>query len=325
MSTAAPPEPTKTADVRRVLPDDTFWRRYSPQHEFSLSSVSSFALHLLILGLAAFACMIPFFNRDDSPVELNSIMIGDNGGKLDGDERSRGQNADPDGQPIPADEKPAKLPQVPKANLPADAQPKVTPLPEAPETGPDRTIKEINEFFEQGGKRAKDHNKTRGPDGKPPKGDGPGDSGGKILSISDCRRIRWTMRFNTRDGRDYARQLQSLGATVAVELPNKPTKMTVYRDLTSPANGEVEETKAIHRIWWIDDNAASVSALFAALKIKSESKRLIAFFPAELEEKLLKLELAYANGKSEDQILETEFELQHKGKGRFEPVVIRQR
>lgn len=326
MSTAAPPDRTNAAVAGRVLPDERFWNRYSPHHEFSLSSVSSFALHLLFLGLAALACMVPFLNRDNSRMELNSIMIGDNGGRPDGDERSRGQNADPDGQPIPPDERPAITPQVPTVDLPTNARPKLAPLPEAQEPSSERTINDLADFFEQERKRAKDSKTTRGPDDKPAKGEGPGDPGsGKVKNKHRDRMLRWTMQFNTRDGKDYAKQLQSLGAIVAIEVPDETAKMTVYRDLTSPAKGEVEEVKSIKNIWWIDDKPESVSALCDALKIKPAPKRLIAFLPTELEEKLLKSELAYAKGKTEDEIIETVFELKNRGEGRYEPVVISQR
>jgi hypothetical protein len=322
MSTAAPPRPTNAAS----LPEDKFWRHYSPHHEFSLSSVGSFALHVLILGLAALACMIPFISRNEEPMPLTAVtMLGDNGGQLDGDEHSRGQNADLDGQQLRPDEKSSPLPQVPKVELPSDAQPMLTPLPKTTETNPDRTIQQITEFFDQGGKRAKDPNTTRGPDDKPAKGDGPRDPGGKPKDVHECRRVRWIMHFSTRDGEDYAKQLRSLGATIAVELADEPKKMTVYRDLTSPAKGEVEEIKAIQRIWWIDDKEESVTGLFSALKIKTDSKRLIAFFPEKVEGKLLKLELAYAKGKGENELVETVFELKHKGEGKYEPEVIRQR
>jgi hypothetical protein len=329
MSTAAPPDRTNAAVAGRVLPDERFWNRYSPHHEFSLSSVSSFALHLLILGLAALACMVPFFNRDNSRMELNSIMIGDNGGRPDGDERSRGQDTDPDGQQNLPNDQPRTPPKVADVDLRADARPSFTPLPDAVDTD-SRTIQEITDFIEKQRKRpriaVKDPQTSRGPDNTQPIGDGPNTPGpNKVKNKHIQRMLRWTMAFNTRDGKDYAKQLQSLGAIVAIELPDEPAKVTVYRDLTSPAKGEVEEIKSIKNIWWIDDKPESVSALCGALKIKPEPKRLIAFLPAELEQKLLKLELEYAKGKTEDEIQETVFELKNRGEGRYEPVVIRQR
>ena len=52
-------------------PDERFWQRYSPHHEFPLSSVSSVMLHaliLLLLGLAAFiAFKLGLSDRAKSP------------------------------------------------------------------------------------------------------------------------------------------------------------------------------------------------------------------------------------------------------------------
>jgi tetratricopeptide (TPR) repeat protein len=135
---------------------------------------------------------------------------------------------------------------------------------------------------------------------------------------------RWTMTFNTRDGEDYVKQLQSLGAILAIEVPGEPGKATVYRDLTSPAEGEVEDINEIESMWWIDDKHESVIGLCAALRIKPEPQRVIVFLPPRQEEKLLELELEFA-GKKEEEINETIFELKNRGKGRYEPVVVRQK
>src|SRR5262245_24937687 len=47
--------PSATSTVRRSLlpPDEQFWQRYSPHHEFRLSSAASIALHALVLALLA--------------------------------------------------------------------------------------------------------------------------------------------------------------------------------------------------------------------------------------------------------------------------------
>jgi hypothetical protein len=49
----------------------------------------------------------------------------------------------------------------------------------------------------------------------------------------------------------------------------------------------------------------------------------VAFFPEELEKKLLRLELSFRN-RREDEIRETRFEIRRVG-GMYEPVVVSQR
>jgi len=72
------------------------------------------------------------------------------------------------------------------------------------------------------------------------------------------------MAFNTRDGRDYANQLRSLEAILAVEMPDDPQKGMIYHKVTFPAKGEVAELNSIKSIWWIDDKPESVQALALA-------------------------------------------------------------
>src|SRR5262249_1049162 len=49
-----------------------------------------------------------------------------------------------------------------------------------------------------------------------PKGSPNGSPNGKKPSKREERQLRWTMIFNTRDGTDYATQLDALGAILAV-------------------------------------------------------------------------------------------------------------
>jgi hypothetical protein len=144
-------------------------------------------------------------------------------------------------------------------------------------------------------------------------------------SKSIQRMLRWTLAFNTSDGKDYAQQLRALGAVLAVEGADEPRKAMVYRDLSAPVKGEVEDLDSMKRIWWIDDKPESVSGLSRALGLKQEPKRLIVFLPKEWEEKLLRLELKHAEGKSEEEIKETVFEIRKTSDDKYEPVVVSQR
>jgi hypothetical protein len=347
MSTAAPASPAKAAAAKNQLvpPDEQFWKRYSPHYEFPLSGVSSFALHLLVVGLATLLFMMPWIGREPEPMELDEVVWdGGGGGSPDGIGDGPGKGASGaaavDEQKLPDQKTRFETETVKTPELP-DKQAPVLTLPELSDPDLARLIEQNNQAV----KSIKDLPKTTanamreglvagkgkggpgsgGGEGSgtgPGKGDGSGPGTGKI-SKSLKRMLRWTMAFNTRDGRDYAQQLRSLGAILAVEQADDPQKGMIYRELTPPAKGEIEDLNSLKRIWWIDDKAESVTALSQHLGIRPIPRRFIAFLPVELEEKLLRLELNYAGGKREEDIKETVFEVQRVG-GKYEPRVVHQ-
>ena len=66
------------------------------------------------------------------------------------------------------------------------------------------------------------------------------------------------MIFTTSHGEDYARQLGGLGAMIAV--PEADGQYRVFRNLTPPVRGEIEDLKQINRIFWVDDAPQSVDS-----------------------------------------------------------------
>src|SRR5262249_35046917 len=132
------------------------------------------------------------------------------------------------------------------------------------------------------------------------KGTGEGDLEGPgkgNISVRQRRVLRWTMIFNTTDGYDYVKQLAALGAIIAV--PTTDGDYMVIRDLNRrPATGKIEDLTEINRIFWVDDRAESVVPLGQALGLRPPPARVVAFFPAELEEKLLALERQRSGGKA---------------------------
>ncbi len=132
---------------------------------------------------------------------------------------------------------------------------------------------------------------------------------------------RWVLTFETRDGFDYLRQLEALGAILAV--PLEGDRFLVIRNLKQrPARGEIENAAAIQRIFWIDDKPESVRSLARALQLGRVPDHIVAFFPDALEEELLRKELAFRN-RREEEIRKTYFRLERRG-GRFAPVVVDQ-
>ena len=128
------------------------------------------------------------------------------------------------------------------------------------------------------------------------------------------------MMFDTRDGRDYLQQLAALKAFVAV-----PTASgyQVIRELNArPAVGKVEDLKDLKRIFWVDNRPESIRPLAEALGVKPIPDHLVAFFPQELEDELLKKELKF-NGLREDEIQETRFRVLKRGTA-YVPIVVEQ-
>src|SRR5712691_8012750 len=62
-----------------VPPDDSIWVRYSPHHEFPLSSVASVALHVLVGGLLVlgviYAPQLGCMANKEAPVDIGAIEI----------------------------------------------------------------------------------------------------------------------------------------------------------------------------------------------------------------------------------------------------------
>jgi hypothetical protein len=122
------------------------------------------------------------------------------------------------------------------------------------------------------------------------------------------RQQRWILVFDTKDGADYAKQLQGLGAILAIPEPDGE-KYRVIHDLAKrPIDSKVEDILAIKRIYWIDDAKDSIESLAKGLGLKQTPKYVVAFFPEKLEKEMLGKESAFA-GRKEAEIDETRFQV----------------
>jgi len=309
-----------------VPPAEEFWLRYSPHHEFPLSSITSVTLHILVVVLlvlgAWLAIKLGFVHEGGLPVDAILLERGGGGGSQNGKEGATGSGDLP--PEVVADKADPNKPVAP--TLPDLPDTNVDPirLPDFKDSDGKRVIdpgasnkaleslKNLNEDARTkifGSVGDKGGGGTGSGKGKAT-GSGTGDNkNGKKLSERQKRMLRWTMFFNTRDGNDYASQLDSLGAILAVPTNADSTEFLVIRDLKArPAQGKVEDPAALQRIYWIDDKPESVANLTRALEIKTKPKLIIAFFPTELETKLAQLESDYAGRKGDD-IAETQFKV----------------
>jgi hypothetical protein len=359
----SPPPPDKNSDSspgaggagrRRPLvpPEDSVWKRYSPHHELPLSVTSSSVVHALFFALLIFGVFAIFLSKSkDQPPPFEGVveLVGGGGGNPEGSGRGSGDN------PLDAG---------PKREDAGENEPKHDTPPPPPEVTTFQKVKVDPQSFDflvrdantkdlidnpteqmkkLEGLQANARQKLNeglaasrgkggpGKDGGKDKGIGPGEGDktgpgkGKVEANERVKRaLRWTMIFNTANGRDYKTQLSHLGAIIAVPLPPDGSEFLVFRDLRGArSEGRKEDIAEIKRIYWVDDKPESVRSLSQALGLEIQPPQVVAFFPVELEEKLLRLELNYRH-RREDQIQETRFEIVKRG-GVYEPVVVAQR
>jgi hypothetical protein len=323
--------------------EERFWKRYSPHHELPLSSATSVTVHVLLIVFMVMSgwLLANFALGGNKVLDLDTIVIAGGGGSRKGVGNERG-----DQPPVSAQEDVEKQgdlnnPGTRLATTEPLKTPTLDPLNLRPVDHPAaRQINQASAAIRAMSKLTEDARKKifnaigPGPGLKGPGSDGGEDSGTDIgkdkrsgpgtnnISRHQQRLLRWVMIFNTRSGNDYRKQLLALKAILA--FPEANGNYRVYRDLNQrPAKGEIEDLAAIKRLYWIDDKSESIESLSRAMGLKPPNGSIIAFFPDELEAKLLRLELSY-RGLKEDEIKETHFKIVDKG-GTYEPVVVYQK
>src|SRR5207253_1778567 len=89
MATISSASPNKAPSATKlpVPPEERFWQRYSPHYEFPLSSVSSVAIHVLVLVLLFFVgkYLIDRLTETKKPLgEIGVVVVGGGGGNPKG-------------------------------------------------------------------------------------------------------------------------------------------------------------------------------------------------------------------------------------------------
>lgn len=271
-------------------PDEQFWQRYSPHHEFSLSSAGSIAVHigLFALFIVAMWLMAEYAVTHGTPVPIRTLTVSDDNGNGNGVPGQGGpqQNlADP-------------LPPEKAKDFPPDIKLILPPIPPLAGQGlrPDQlaTVRDLPKIAKgtrdqlPGGKSGKD-------------GVGPGPGSGA------ARALRWELIFRTADGSDYLAQLAVMKAKIAVPTPPDWKEYKVFKDLTHPV-AEPFNREELPALFFIDGEADSAGRLANALGLDYSPPNFIAFFPKEIEEELAAKERAFANRK-ESEIFSTKFKI----------------
>jgi hypothetical protein len=343
---ATPPDSSNSKKVHAAAknpqtpPDERFWKRYSPHHEFSISSSSSAVLHVLGLGILVIGgIVLARFGFAERPVEVSPIVIAGGGGLKDGTpgpKTGTGNENEVINETKP--EELAKTEPPKEAFKPPDKEVKPI-LPPPDQQTAKRPIEDNSSNLLSISQNAREQLNSRIARGNASQGKGgPGEGGGKgsgkgtgegnlagpgkiNVSQREKRQLRWEMQFRTLDGNDYLRQLKSLNAILAIDGPSG--ELLVIEDLMRrPAVPVAKDFEGINRIYWTDDRPESVNGLAHALQLPNVPSRFIAFFPVELENELLKKELAFRN-LPEEEIDKTWFKIVPTRRG-FEPFVERQ-
>jgi Sigma-70, region 4 len=120
------------------------------------------------------------------------------------------------------------------------------------------------------------------------------------------RILRWKIVFHTKDGNEYAKQLEALGAKLAI-----PTKEhNQYRlicDLSKrPVTTTVEDISRMDHIFLLETAEVPIQMLTKELGLKEPPEHIVVFLPRLVEDELRRKELDFSH-RPEKEIVETTF------------------
>jgi hypothetical protein len=322
----------------KPLLEERFWKRYSTHQELPLSTLSSFALHLLIIGgllVIAWAAVRFGWNKKPAlPQETVRFERSGGGGNPDNPEGKGpgGEGPKEIGGPQ-GEDPPEKDPERVKLN---PDEIKAIPINVKNDPFARRAIENGNRNLAvfvrnsqnvqnmlrenlagrkgrgtsnegSGGKKGT----TDGP------GDGPGDKEGRNGNLSQRERdqLRWTLIFERGSGAEYVRQLKLLGAILA--FPEGRDDLQLFPLLQADAALAGKGVRSLNRIFWTDADPASAARVADALRLQSRPRMFHAFFPEKVEEELRQIEKRIAKQRygitDVNDIDETHFRVVSKG------------
>lgn len=313
---AATPEgelpPAEGEDLLPLPPEEEFWVKYNHHFEFPFSAVGAVLLHLLVV-VGIYGIM---WKTKNAALDKNLPVVISPVSGLDTEDGAPGAG-EGDGEKTPEERfEPPPIPPEDVAKLP-DIQKTLEDVVPDPSIIPKDKLADFANLD-------KDlQNKLARGDGT--HGKGPGGMG---HSSAAAQSFRWTLRFRTRNGRDYIYQLSILQAKILIPLPPDNKKCMLYENLSAdPPKGRPatdEDLKQLAgQLRFSDRSPDSVRSVAGALGMDETPRLFYAFLPGELRLKLAQMEKDYAGADLKD-IEETVINM-NVGGGKYDPRIIEQR
>ena len=299
-------------------PDEQFWDRYSPHHEFPLSSIGSVALHIGVFAALAGLLYLAYKGTisDKTPVPMVTMTVAGDGGPEGrgggGGENQPKEDVDPIQQTLPKRDVPQAeldrvmpelkqyLPKVPanQAGLRPEDLPNIPKI-----AGLDD---ELRKKLMEGASGNKGKGPGDGAGGPGPEGAGAGNASDPTSSAN--RGVRWDLNFKTENGADYLNQLRAMKATLLLPQPANWKTYKAYRTTDSSFAGEDFDIAKLPGLYFIDDEPGSAARLARAMGLDFSPPKFLAFFPKDIEEELARKEREY-RGRKESEIFSTSFRI----------------
>ncbi|MBX9623875.1 MAG: hypothetical protein K2X82_08665 [Gemmataceae bacterium] len=308
-------------------PDEDFWEKYSGRLEMPLSGTASVLFHVLVVVMFLFG--LPFLmglGKDRSAVPIRLMEVGGMDDDGEGKAGSGGLEMADQGANNPFDV--AVTPSITDPNLP---QPKED-TQKVPLEDPNGTRTADEQIKAALASKQKDPTKKPGSKVGSGSGDGSGYSGqsgpggGGYGNDGTWKRgMRWTIRFDYEDAREYCKQLASAGAAVLVQDAPRSKTGTLYADMSNPKvgrPGSENEPPLAGRLAFYDQNTRKIRTFLEYIGANADAQSYGVYFSKEFEDELGRKEQAYRNRRPED-IDRTVFRFVNRG-GKYEAVVVEQ-
>jgi hypothetical protein len=343
-------------------PDQRFWKRYSPHHEFPLSLVIAIFLHIAAVVLMVFAAAWFIASQERAaPPRMDLVEIEGGSPALDGlgtgdtlkgsgdkDKENVGEaSGDKLRPPRPDEMKIAKLKEPvegPKLKFPGPENEVSDEEGDDPFARLDQKSKQAAADIIQAtkpppppagtkSKGVKGGGKsigTGGPKGKGGTGKGnrtgPGKGTrayGQALTDQRKRQMRWQILASL-DGQIHLAKLKALRVTLVMP-SGKQGEYKLFdleRSLLPQMTKRLEQLA--DKVWWTNNDPAEVQALARVLGLREMPPCFVIFLPKALEDRMVQLEEEY-QGAREEQIEKTIWDVpQRDGRFASEPHIVRQ-
>ena len=301
---------TKPKDevVLDAPPETAFWKRYNDRLEMPTSVVGSIFAHVALVCVLIFV-LFRLMNGPQKPIipimavdGFDESGVGSAGSGGVPEPVARGMSA-PTPEDFAKQKLPSTLPEV-KKNIEdiikTDAPDSDIKVPDSEAAALASLDQALRDKMLGIGQQKGDGTST-GSGATGQVGSGPGGFG---ADSTRARSMRWVMRFQVTDGRDYLRQLSILKATLLVPVPPANKEMMIFKDLiTGSPNrlataGEIDELSRQMR--FCDITSKAVDQIAREFRLNFTPQSFFAFFPKDLEAKLAKDEENFRGRKAKD-------------------------